>query len=240
MSKDSEGQRLLSFEIQRQPDDATCGATCLHALYRYFDDPVPFAELIREVPTLDDGGTLGVLLATHALARGYEATIITWNLTLFDPTWFAPGAEPMQAKLRARAEIKKDPKLRLAARAYAEFLDRGGRVELRDLAPALLLHFLRKRLPILTGLSATYLYRESRERTADAQPDDIEGDPVGHFTVLTGYSPSSSEVFVTDPMHPNPFSSEHTYPVDIDRVVGAIYLGVLTYDANLVVIEPRP
>jgi len=239
MTENSEGERLLSFEIQRQPDDLTCGATCLHAVYRYFGHEIPFAELINDVPTLEDGGTLGVLLATHALAQGYDATIFTWNLDLFDPTWFDLPSGEIPAKLRARAAAKKDPKLRFAARACAEFLDRGGKIELRDLAPGLLLHYLDRRLPILTGLSATFLYRDSRERPTDDQPDDIGGDPVGHFAVLTGYAPTSREVLVSDPMHPNPLSDAHTYPVNIDRVVGAIYLGVLTYDANLVVIEPR-
>ena len=56
--------------------------------------------------------------------------------------------------------------------------------------------------------------------------------------MLTGYTPKSREIFVTDPLHPNALSVEHTYPVPIERVVGAIYLGVLTYDANLVVIQP--
>lgn len=239
MTDSSKGVRLLSFEIQRQPNDITCGATCLHALYRYFNDDVSLGDVVEEVPSLQEGGTLGVLLASHALAHGYEATITTWNLDLFDPTWFdLPNAE-IQAKLMARAEATHIPKLDFSARAYAEFLQLGGKVELRDLDPGLLLHYLRQRLPILTGLSATFLYRASRERCNDDQPDDIHGNPVGHFAVLTGYTPSTREVFVTDPLHPNPLSVEHTYPVDIHRVIGAIYLGVMTYDANLIVIRPK-
>ena len=57
------GERLLSFEIQRQPDDETCGPTCLHAIYRYFNDPVPFEQVLTEVQALELGGTLGVILA---------------------------------------------------------------------------------------------------------------------------------------------------------------------------------
>ena len=32
---------LTVFEIQRQPDDVSCGPTCLHAVYRYFGDELP-------------------------------------------------------------------------------------------------------------------------------------------------------------------------------------------------------
>lgn len=231
-------KRLSAFEMQRQPNDTTCGPTCLHAVYRYFGDDVPLEDLLTEVPTVEGGGTMGVSLATHALSRGYRARIISWNLQIFDPTWFPDAHRPLTELLVLRAEAKGDPKLAFACRAYVDFLLAGGTVEFRDLEPALLREFLRRGVPILTGLSASFLYRESRERLADGKEDDVGGDPVGHFVVLTGYRPETREVLVTDPMHPNPMAKVHTYPVKVERVVGAIYLGVLTYDANAIVIEP--
>jgi len=46
-------------------------------------------------------------------------------------------------------------------------------------------------------------------------------------------------VSVADPLDDNPrFSSRH-YRVGIDRLIGAILLGVVTYDANLLVIRPH-
>jgi len=230
--------RLLPFEIRRQPDDTTCGPTCLHAVYRYYGDDVPLGTVARSVRTLPDGGTLGVHLATDALTRGYRATVVTWNLHVFDPTWFGAGAAPMRECLRRRAGAKHDDsKLRKAALAYVKFLDRGGSITFRDLDADLLGRALRRGVPILTGLSATFLYREARQRPSDDEPDDVGGDPVGHFVVLTGYDATKREVCVTDPLHPNPLSEHHTYAVPIQRVIGAIYLGVLTHDANLVLIE---
>lgn len=232
-----EPDELMSFAMRRQPDDVTCGPTCLHAVYRYYGEDVDLDGLLAEVQMLESGGTLGVSLANHALDHGYTATIITWNLQLFDPTWFGEGAPPLRERLLLRAEAKQTPILTTAAHAYTEFLDKGGKVEYRDLESGLLRGFLHRRIPILTGLSASFLYREARERP-DNQPDDIAGDPVGHFVVLTGYRPGTREVLVSDPMHPNPLAKVHTYPVKMQRVIGAIYLGVLTYDANLIVIEP--
>jgi len=49
---------------------------------------------INGYPHYDDssynltGGTLAVNLANHALRRGYRALIVTYNLTVFDPSWF--------------------------------------------------------------------------------------------------------------------------------------------------------
>lgn len=234
-----ESHDLSRFEIRRQPDDTTCGPTCLHAVYRHYGDDVPLDDLVRQVTTLEGGGTLGVLLASHALERGYRATIVTWNLQIFDPTWFVEGGPPLRERLLRRAEAKDDERMKVGCRAYVDFLDAGGEIEFRDLEPGLLRGYLRRGLPILTGLSASFLYREARERSDDNEPDDVAGDPVGHFVVLTGYRPDDREVLVSDPMYPNPLAEEHTYPVRMMRVIGAIYLGVLTYDANLVVIRPR-
>ena len=47
-------------------------------------------------------------------------------------------------------------------------------------------------------------------------------------------------VLVADPLQDNPRYGVHYYWVHIQRVLGAILLGVLTYDANLLVLEPRP
>jgi hypothetical protein len=231
---------VLPFEIRRQPDDVTCGPTCLQAVYAFHGERVTLPHLVDAVPSLEDGGTLGVLLASDALSRGYRVTSVTWNLRVFDPTWFVGDKHSLHERLLLRAEARRDvPKLSMAAMAYARFVESGGKVEFRDLAPSLLRNALRRRIPILTGLSATFLYREARQRVSDDVPDDVHGDPVGHFVVLTGYSARRREVHVTDPMYPNPLSEVHTYPVNIERLLGAIYLGVLTYDANIILIEPR-
>lgn len=230
---------ILPVSMGRQPTDVSCGPTCLQAVYAYYGVRVSTRKLIGNVPSLKDGGTLGVMLAQDALSRGFRVRIATWNLRVFDPTWFGNDAPALAKRLRMRARAKrKDTKLYTAAMAYADLVDAGGEVELRELRTSLIIKTLRRGVPILTGLSATFLYRECRQRSHDDVVDDLRGDPVGHFVVLTGYDPNKRTVLVTDPLHPNPLSESHTYPVSIERLVGAIYLGVLTYDANLVMIEP--
>ena len=46
-------------------------------------------------------------------------------------------------------------------------------------------------------------------------------------------------VTVADPFQPNPVAPSASYDVGIDRVVCSILLGVITYDANMLVIRPR-
>lgn len=236
--------------IEPQPDTTTCGPTCLHALYRHFGDDVDLQEVIDTIHRLDHGGTLDVFLANHALARGYSAEIYTYNLQVFDPSWFA-GKTRLAAKLAEQMKAKpENEQLEIATRGYLEYLELGGRIRFTDLTRTLIRRLLRSGYPVLTGLSATYLYRSMREWGPDDEDDDIRGLPVGHFVLLTGYHRKSREVEIADPMQENPLGTpvdtgdpgdagSQNYRVHIDRLIGAILLGAMTYDANLVVLKPR-
>ena len=235
--------KSLDLEILPQPDDHTCGPTCLHAVYRYYDRTLPLEQVIAEAEKLEDGGTLAVLLGHHALKRGFSAKIYTYNLEVFDPEWFGHSPEHLIERLEAQAKIKKNERLQTATRAYQEFLRHGGEICFEDMRPALLRRFLKKGTPILTGLSATYLYRTPREvQIGDKMVfDDVRGSPAGHFVVLAGYNKDTRQVQVADPLKGNPLggdSSKHHYWVDIDRLICSIMLGILTYDANLLVLQP--
>lgn len=229
-------RRPIDLEILPQPDDSTCGPTCLHAVYRYYGDRISLARVIRETPTLERGGTLGALLGCHALQRGYRVTIFTYNLRMFDPTWFPATGDDLRARLHEQSRAKSARRFKAATRAYLDFLELGGEIRFVDLTSELLRSHLSRGTPILTGLSATYLYRSARE-TLSGKRDDVRGYPVGHFVVLRGYDPGTRKVLVADPYLRNPEERLH-YDVGMQRLLSAILLGVVTYDANLLIIEP--
>jgi hypothetical protein len=227
------------LEILPQPDDSTCGPTCLHAVYRFYGDRIPLRQVISEVEPLETGGTLAVHLGCHALRRGYAATIFTYNLHLFDPTWFT-GKVDLAERLRQQAEAKYDRRLRAATKAYLQFLSLGGLMRFDELRPALLRRFLKRQVPVLTGLSSTYLYGSAREvGDHTLREDDVRGVPTGHFVVLCGYDRDTRQVTVADPHQDNPLFGSHYYEVGVNRALGAILLGVMTYDANLLIVETR-
>jgi len=231
----------LTVDILPQPDDNTCGATCLHSVYRYYGDELPLEQVIAEVSHLEEGGTLDVLLACHALRRGYQAKIFTYNLNIFDPTWFMPATDEgpdIRERMREQMAFRPDHKLAVATEAYLEFLARGGQLRFEDLTAALIRKYLNRGIPVLTGLSSTYLYRSAREFGPHDEPDDVRGIPSGHFVVLCGYDNKERQVLVADPLQSNPVSGSNQYLVSIDRVICAILLGIVTYDANLLIIEP--
>lgn len=232
---------MIPIKIHTQPDDSTCGPTSLHAVYRYFKDPISLSEVIKEVPYLDEGGTLEVLLACHALKRGYKARIYTYNLHIFDPTWFLLSNEEIIVKLEDQLQFKKGAKFKRATLAYIDFLQRGGELRCTDLTKGLLREYFEKGIPLLTGLSATYLYQSARETSDEAGNsiyDDVSGYPMGHFVVLCGFADDQKQIVVADPYQENPFFQNNYYEVKASHLLNSIMLGMATFDANLLAIKP--
>ncbi len=232
--------RLKNLSILSQPDDSTCGPTSLHAVYNYFKYDLPLDEVIRSVNYLEGGGTLAVFLGLDALSKGFSARMYTSNLTMFDPSWRELPKEELLKKLDAQLKYKKGRKFVLAAAAYKQFLLKGGEIKMELLDDELLESYLSQNIPILAGLSATYLYQTKREYTDENDRsifDDLKGEPMGHFVVLTKLE--DEYLWVADPYKENPISSTNYYKIETKRVINAIHLGILTYDANILIVSPK-
>ncbi|HEX5046635.1 MAG TPA: peptidase-C39 like family protein [Gammaproteobacteria bacterium] len=229
----------LPVLIERQPDYTTCGPTALHAVYRYFNDPIDLATVIKETPKLPGGGTLSVHLSVHALRRGYEVDTWMCNVRHMDPTWFQQPTDIL-AKLKARVAAKKlgdDPRYGPAIQAVEEYITLGGKVRWGDITPKWLGGRLAQGTPLLTGTNGTYLYQCARE--TEAGPDDVRGDAFGHFIVICGYNDDDESVAVADPLLDNPAHGTKYYRASVYRLLGAIFLGVGSDDGNLVLIRPK-
>ena len=229
----------IDIDILGQPDDATCGPTSLHSVYRHYGDDISLAQVIKEVHTFEDGGTLAVWLGAHALSRGFDALLYSCNLQLLDPSWFLAPEVDLVQKLQEQLEHKHDEKLVRTSHAFIDFIQKGGKIRLEDVTRDVLRKWLSQGFPILTGLSSTFLYRSPREVPPLQAPDDVSGIPTGHFVILCGYNRENKTVTVADPLTQNPYSPTRRYDVHIDRVICSILLGVLTYDANFLIIKPK-
>jgi hypothetical protein len=106
-----------------------------------------------------------------------------------------------------------------------------------ELTQELLAGILAKGHPVLTGLNATYLYGTPREYRDEY--DDVRGEPVGHFVVISGYYPVSGRFIVRDPSSHIPFSRTGKYSVEAQRLISAILLGDVTYDGVLLIVSRR-
>jgi hypothetical protein len=235
---------LIDIHMKKQPNDVTCGPTCLHAVYNFYNDQITLDEVMSGVDSLEGGGTLATTLGIHALKRGYDVSLYTYNLIVFDPTWFLPtsSSTPINLidKIREQKKYKPDHKIQVASDYYMKFLDLGGKILYQDLTKELLQSYLERKIPILTGLSATYLYQCPREMP-NTDFDDILGVPSGHFVILTGYDFQQNSVLVADPWEPvskDIFGSKY-YWVKMERAISSILLGIVTYDGNFLIIQKK-
>ncbi|WP_460879284.1 hypothetical protein [Pontibacter rugosus] len=118
----------------------------------------------------------------------------------------------------------------------------GGELRCRDLNKNLLREYFDINVPLLTGLSATYLYQSAREFTneeGNSVYDDVRGLPMGHFVVLCGFSEDQKSVVVADPYPDNPSFQNNYYEVKTTHLINSIMLGMATFDANLLAIQPK-
>lgn len=232
-------RKVIHINITEQPDDVTCGPSCLYSVYRYYGRKVELGEVISSVSHLREGGCLAPHLGVDALMADFSATIYAFNINIFDPTWFSLDSTDLYSKLKKQFHARTDPKLRFATKAYMKFLELGGVLKFDDLTPELIETPLRKDHPIICGLSSTYLYRASREIPSNCEDDDINGEPAGHFVILAGCNLKTKEVDIADPYKLNPISPGQVYRVSESHLLCAILLGVVTYDANLLIISPK-
>jgi len=224
-----------SFHLDPQPTETSCGPTCLHGIYQYHGRKYDLGQVLAEIPVNEDGGTYSVHLAIHAISQGFEAITYSYNLRVFDPTWHSLNMAEICLKLKQRIRAIRTKRMRLNHQSYIRYLEMGGLLRFDELTDDLLLEMTQLG-PVLVGLSATHLYRHARQ--SDDRDDDIHGVPEGHFVVLMDYEPSTHQAVIADPYAKNPFHPDRIYRVNVHRFINAVLLGIVTYDANLLLLRP--
>jgi hypothetical protein len=234
------GPKELKLNIIEQPDDETCGPACLASVYQFHKSTLSIDKVVKEVDMFEEGGTIAANLGRHALSAGFETELYSFNLTVFDPSWFELSTKDLIKKLLL--QVKKKPhntKLLKATDAYIDYLKKGGILKFDDITPQLIRSFIDRGLPMVVGLSSTFLYRSIRENPLTTDFDDVGGEPTGHFVVVNGYDPDRRTVRIADPFKPNPLAEGHYYETNMIHLISAIFMGVVTYDANLLVVKPK-
>ena len=207
--------------------------------------------LIARITRNRDGGTEAVHLGHLALDLGYQVRLYPFGVRVFDPSWWDLERDPLIEKLARRAAA-------LRARgapvgdldtldAWRHLLERGGQVAFAEPSATLLVRILSRGRPVICGVSATWLYRDPRERPHDDVPDDIDGEPVGHFIVVRGFTGGGLHFHISDPAEALPPMSSTAraetavhgeYPLPADRLIHAVLLGDTTRDAVLLELWP--
>jgi hypothetical protein len=227
------------IKIAPQPTDCSCGPTTLQAMYTHLGLEISIEQLIAEVECVDNGGTLAVLLGIDAIKRGFRVKLYSYDINFFDPTWKGLPSKDLIDKLVEQEHHKNDPKFLQASAAFARFLSEGGEILFDEMTPELLRELFLSDKPVLTGLSATWLNKCKREYTGsqgESVYDDVQGGPLGHFVILYGID-ENLQVSVADPDLNNDIVGENLYKIPFSLILQSVMLGIVTYDANFLVIS---
>ncbi len=228
-------KKILSISIERQPNDVSCGATCLYSIYHYYEDDITLEELLKEVKHVDNGGTLALLLGINALKRGYKALLITYNVDFFDPSWFVSPGVNIVSKLRLQKRWRHELIIQQYTPWYLDYIKDGGSITSEPFTEELVKKCIDHGDPLLIGVNVSYLYGESR--IFRDRYNDIRGMSEGHFVIICGYDTLKGTLLIADPWQTNPFSLKSTYWVKFNHLITSMMLGVLTHDANVLVIS---
>lgn len=155
--------------------------------------PEPMRRLVKELGIGKTRGAYLPRLGTLFLDRGYDVTIIGWE------RWFPHRlfwTEPGSAERELRRCACRDRRSKYS-RQLVEFLDKGGRYELRPVTLADIARCLRTgRPPIINFNSALLCTRREHETR--------------HVSVVTGLS--RHDVTINDPSHR--YGGTRTYAID--------------------------
>jgi len=233
------GWRDLGVQRKTQPDLVSCGPTSLGMVLESLGTSFSTHRL-REITEVNlDGGTLGVNLALVAQKLGHQAVMHCYNPRVFDPTWVKLSNFQLVEKLRQSEHVATSVKMKKTLGAYRQFLINEGKICFAELTSELLVRLLDSGLPVLCGLSSTYLYQCSRENPITGEDDDVRGEPAGHFVVLSGYQGHGARFLVVDPYPEVETDPRGRCIVEAHRLINSILLGVLTYDAVLLQIQHK-
>ena len=141
----------------------------------YWGDDEPLATVIERMWRLEQGGTFAVFLGCDALAQGLSRAHLHVQPLRVRSDVVHAAARRHRRAARSRSARRRATRGQHATDGYLEFLERGGRLRFADLSQHLIRGILRCRLPIITGLSSTYLYRSAREFGRTDTPDDVRG-----------------------------------------------------------------
>lgn len=225
-----------SFVISQQPTGTTCGPTALHSVYASYGDTVSLDDVIGSVTTLPSGGTIDAFLGIDALQRGYDATIMATNISVFDPTWAILDMESLADKLKqAYFLAEHDATRRDVIAGYMKFIQLGGKITICRSMPVNMFLRMEHYFPVICGVSYTALFNCERYDDPTDTPDEY-GTSVGHFIVVHNYDSAHQEVTVADPW--NGDCGQH-YNISVDELNRALLYGTLTNDGGILIVRSK-
>jgi len=200
----------------------TCGPSSLQQILAYYGIEMDLKKIMRNVKIYKGGFAFMSDLATYVKKLGFDSKIICYDASIVDPTWSELSKRKIIQKLVKRFKFEKN-----GIKKLIKFLKVNGKLEIRIPTKELILSYLKKKVPPIICLSSTILRGKSRRYKG--KYDDIKGNPIGHFLVISGYD--NGYFIVTDPSR----ISKGIYKVKEDKLLFSWFF----WGGWLLIIKPK-
>jgi hypothetical protein len=216
-------------------ENGECRSAALAQVLNYFGDPSSSKDISNYCTKSTKFRDWDYLLGLYAISRGFNATIHTRSISIFDPTWFKICRSDLLVKLSKKVENLSDlsaraegfKKFELEAKRVIEFLNAGGDLNFSPFSINCMNSYLDKKIPIITTFTGPLLYGLPKETFGQA--DDIGGDPWKHSLVISSYSKENFRV-----VDPSKIKGRR-YDVKADSLLDSM----IRYDSNFLAVFPR-
>lgn len=190
----------IYYPIARIPqqEEADCVQACAAQILSHFGTKKSVSEIKAEVPVFVDshGTKLGTSIghvAVYFLSLGFEVTLHTSDVVLFDTTWKQLSKQELVARLQDRAAnlthaIYGRDAIQAITDGFVQFLQRGGMLVQAVVDEKYLVQLLTEG-PVYAVVNYQFLYDKPKYRfVGDTLEDDpVRGDPSTHAVLITGY-----------------------------------------------------
>ncbi len=212
-----------------------CAPASFVSVMSYFGSTIDLEALIKKSSKSCKFRDWDYILGTLALKEGFDVTVHSRSLLIFDSTWFKLERINLMRNLRNQRsyleEISKSlpgfKRLEIEAKCAYKFLDSGGKIDFSPISKNLITGYLKQNLPVIATFTSQLIFGIPKETSISKDP--IRGEPWKHTVVIKGYRGDS--FFVSDPARKG---STKEYPLQKDLLLD----GIIRYDSNLVVISP--
>ncbi len=145
---------------------------------------------------MNEYGTWSPYIGIYAMKLGYNVEIFTYDVSLFDPTWFNLSNKSLIKKLKIAIKKIKDKDKKFGVRGYIDFLREGGKLTFKIPTKKILIKFLKKKIPPMAFVNSTAYYKRKRKDFKAGKRSEF-GEVGGHCIVISGYK--NGKFIVTDP-----------------------------------------
>lgn len=204
-----------------QEEVYSCIPACLQQVFQYYKKHITQQEILGTLKNPTKGMSVPKA-GLFAKRYGFYPTIVTNNISIFDPVWFQLNNKKLIQNLGRRRKFVNTYYQSLID-DYVAYFKMGGHIAFNTIKRALLVQSLYRNTPVIAELSSTFLYKKSKSIKPGHFDSPFQGEIDGHGVVVAGFSKNKFKIVDPDSKN-NPYGKKGTYWILADELIASIFI----------------